>query len=170
MAPNRERLRDPVLWTNVSQVVKTVAAAVLAWVLAADVLGLAQPFLAPWAALLTVHATVYRIDEAWAMVRYARESGRLNPRRGAARPHGDAICAADADALEQVRADVQAASRALPPDASSRTEQGALLVNLRNIADAMGAVAEAQPVRPDAPDHPVMPRRGRASPERVSPY
>ena len=28
--------------------------------IARDVLGIAQPFLAPWAALLTVHATVYR--------------------------------------------------------------------------------------------------------------
>src|SRR4029079_11570601 len=56
----RDRLRDPVLWTDVSQVVKTVAAAVVAWVLAVEVFGLAQPFLAPWAALLTVHATVYR--------------------------------------------------------------------------------------------------------------
>src|SRR5215207_9981131 len=55
-----ERLRDPVLWTDVSQIVKTVVAAVLAWVIARDVLGIAQPFLAPWAALLTVHATVYR--------------------------------------------------------------------------------------------------------------
>ena len=32
----------------------------IAWVLALEVFGLAQPFLAPWAALLTVHATVYR--------------------------------------------------------------------------------------------------------------
>jgi uncharacterized membrane protein YgaE (UPF0421/DUF939 family) len=54
------RLRDPVLWSDVSQLLKTVAAAVLAWLMAAKVLGLAQPFLAPWAALLTVHATVYR--------------------------------------------------------------------------------------------------------------
>jgi hypothetical protein len=60
MAPLRERLRDPILWTDASQLLKTVAAAVIAWVIAADVLGLAQPFLAPWAALLTVHATVYR--------------------------------------------------------------------------------------------------------------
>jgi uncharacterized membrane protein YgaE (UPF0421/DUF939 family) len=55
-----ERLRDPVLWSETSQLVKTVAAAVLAWVIAAQVFGLVQPFLAPWAALLTVHATVYR--------------------------------------------------------------------------------------------------------------
>jgi uncharacterized membrane protein YccC len=56
----RDRLRDPVLWTDVSQLVKTVAAAVIAWVLAREVFGLSQSFLAPWAALLTVHATVYR--------------------------------------------------------------------------------------------------------------
>lgn len=36
------------------------AAAGLAWVVAKAVFGLPQPFLAPWAALLTVHATVYR--------------------------------------------------------------------------------------------------------------
>ena len=32
----------------------------LAWVIATDVLGLEQAFLAPWAAVLVVHATVYR--------------------------------------------------------------------------------------------------------------
>ena len=47
-------------WTDASQIVKTVGAAVIAWALAYHVFGLAQPFLAPWAALLTVHATVYR--------------------------------------------------------------------------------------------------------------
>ena len=31
-----------------------------AWVIAASVLDLQQPFLAPWSALLVVHATVYR--------------------------------------------------------------------------------------------------------------
>src|SRR5688572_632158 len=55
-----ERLRDPVLWTEVSQIAKTVAAAVLAWVIARDVVGIAQSFLAPLAALRTLHATVYR--------------------------------------------------------------------------------------------------------------
>jgi uncharacterized membrane protein YgaE (UPF0421/DUF939 family) len=55
-----ERVRDPVVWTGVSQLVKTAAAAVLAWVLAGHVFGIAQSFLAPWAALLTVNATVYR--------------------------------------------------------------------------------------------------------------
>ena len=55
-----QRLRDPVTWTNVSQLLKTVLAAVIAWVLASHVFDIEQAFLAPWAALLTVHATVYR--------------------------------------------------------------------------------------------------------------
>ena len=42
------------------QLVKTVAAAVIAWVVAVEVLSLPQSFLAPWAALLVVHPTVYR--------------------------------------------------------------------------------------------------------------
>lgn len=54
----RRRLRDPVLWADASQLAKTVLAAVVAWVLAVKVFHNAQPFLAPWAALLTVHATV----------------------------------------------------------------------------------------------------------------
>ena len=53
------RLRDPVTWTSVSQLLKTTLATVLAWVLAAQVLRLQQPYLAPWAALLTIHATVF---------------------------------------------------------------------------------------------------------------
>ncbi len=56
----RGRLRDPVTWHRATQLVKTVVAAVVAWVVAADLIGLPQPFLAPWAALLVVHATVYR--------------------------------------------------------------------------------------------------------------
>jgi uncharacterized membrane protein YccC len=56
----RARLRDPVWWTNALQIVKTVLAAVVAWVLAVHVFHIEQAFLAPWAALLTVHATVYR--------------------------------------------------------------------------------------------------------------
>jgi uncharacterized membrane protein YgaE (UPF0421/DUF939 family) len=55
-----EAVRDPIVWHDVTQLVKTVVAAVVAWVLAAEVLDLPQPFLAPWAALLVVHATVYR--------------------------------------------------------------------------------------------------------------
>jgi hypothetical protein len=60
MARVRDRLRDPVTWTDVLQLVKTAAAAVIAWKLAVELVGSAQPFLAPWAALLTVNATVYR--------------------------------------------------------------------------------------------------------------
>ncbi|HEX4691035.1 MAG TPA: aromatic acid exporter family protein [Solirubrobacteraceae bacterium] len=60
MTSLRATLRDPVLWTDASQLAKTVAAAVIAWVLANHAFGIAQPFLAPWAALLTVNATVYR--------------------------------------------------------------------------------------------------------------
>ena len=54
------KIRDPIFWNDVTQLLKTVIAAVVAWVLAASVLELPQPFLAPWAALLVVHATVYR--------------------------------------------------------------------------------------------------------------
>ena len=39
---------------------KAALAGVVAWVVAVQVLGLEQPFLAPWAAVLVVHATVYR--------------------------------------------------------------------------------------------------------------
>ena len=56
----RGRTHDPVFWNDVIQLLKTVLAAVLAWVLATEVFSLPQPFLAPWAALLVVHATVYR--------------------------------------------------------------------------------------------------------------
>lgn len=56
----REKLRDPVVWTEGIQVAKTVVAAVVAWIIAKQVFGLPQPFLAPWAALLVVHSTVYR--------------------------------------------------------------------------------------------------------------
>ena len=51
---------DPVRVVDVSQSAKTVLAGVLAWVMATEVLGLQQAFLAPWAAVLVVHATVYR--------------------------------------------------------------------------------------------------------------
>jgi uncharacterized membrane protein YgaE (UPF0421/DUF939 family) len=53
------RLRDPLVWTSASQLAKTVLAAVIAWVLAVHVLHVTQAFLAPWAALLTVQATVF---------------------------------------------------------------------------------------------------------------
>lgn len=53
-------VHDPIAWNDVLQLVKTAVAAVIAWVVAAETLGLPQPFLAPWSALLVVHATVYR--------------------------------------------------------------------------------------------------------------
>ena len=55
----RNRLRDPIMWTGVSQLLKTALATVIAWILAAQVFNLEQAYLAPWAALLTVHATVF---------------------------------------------------------------------------------------------------------------
>ncbi|MCF6376875.1 aromatic acid exporter family protein [Nocardioides KLBMP 9356] len=55
-----DRLSDPIWWNDCLQLAKTVLAAVAAWVIAASVLDLPQPFLAPWSALLVVHATVYR--------------------------------------------------------------------------------------------------------------
>jgi uncharacterized membrane protein YgaE (UPF0421/DUF939 family) len=51
-------LRDPLTWTSAAQLLKTVIAAVIAWILAVRVFGLSQGFMAPWAALLTVNATV----------------------------------------------------------------------------------------------------------------
>jgi uncharacterized membrane protein YccC len=54
------RWRDPVAWSEAIQLAKTATAAVIAWVVATTVLHLPQSFLAPWAALLVVHSTVYR--------------------------------------------------------------------------------------------------------------
>ena len=61
------RLGDPIFWNDVLQFLKTALAAIIAWVLASDVFGLPQPFLAPWAALLVVHATVFRSFSRGAM-------------------------------------------------------------------------------------------------------
>ncbi|MCF2573208.1 FUSC family protein [Brevibacterium sp. UCMA 11754] len=52
--------RRPDVVTDILQVVKTVIAATGAWWLSDNVLNSQMPFLAPWAALLTVHATVHR--------------------------------------------------------------------------------------------------------------
>ncbi len=56
----RARLRDPIFWADAIQLLKTVLASVVAWLVAVKVFHLPQSFLAPWAALLVVHATVYR--------------------------------------------------------------------------------------------------------------
>ncbi len=137
----------------------------------------------------------HEIDTAWATVRQARESGRLNPRLSAAarmrrsdafgdvlarleqavaetrsmartitradssvggdddfrarwvellRRAGAAVSDADSAALGEILADLEATA-----EGEHRPARGALLVNLRNILDAMGAVADAQPVRAD---------------------
>ncbi|WP_231442063.1 FUSC family protein [Brevibacterium zhoupengii] len=52
--------RRPDVVTDILQIVKTVIAATGAWWLSDNVLNSQMPFLAPWAALLTVHATVHR--------------------------------------------------------------------------------------------------------------
>jgi hypothetical protein len=54
------RLRDPMVQSDLLLLTKAAAAATAAWLLAVQVFTLPQPFLAPWSALLTVHATVYR--------------------------------------------------------------------------------------------------------------
>lgn len=56
----RQWARSPETATGLLQIVKTVVAATAAWALSVYVLQSEMPFLAPWTALLTVHATVYR--------------------------------------------------------------------------------------------------------------
>jgi uncharacterized membrane protein YgaE (UPF0421/DUF939 family) len=56
----RESVRDPLFYGGLTQTVKAAVAAVVAWVLATHLVGHSQAFLAPWSAVLTVHATVYR--------------------------------------------------------------------------------------------------------------
>lgn len=53
-------IASPVTQTDVLQLLKATIAAVAAWVLAELVWELKQAYLAPWVALLTVHATIYR--------------------------------------------------------------------------------------------------------------
>jgi uncharacterized membrane protein YgaE (UPF0421/DUF939 family) len=59
LASIMNRFRDPATWADASQVLKTTLAVVVSWVLAVHVFDLAQGFMAPWAALLTLQATVY---------------------------------------------------------------------------------------------------------------
>jgi len=56
----RRRAQSPGWKTDLLQMVKATVAAVVAWLLASQIDGLEQAFLAPWIALLTVHATVHR--------------------------------------------------------------------------------------------------------------
>jgi uncharacterized membrane protein YgaE (UPF0421/DUF939 family) len=48
------------MYAGLTQTVKTAVAGVVAWLLATHLVGESQAFLAPWSAVLTVHATVYR--------------------------------------------------------------------------------------------------------------
>lgn len=56
----REVVRRPEFLTDLLQILKSMAAATLAWWISVKLLDSALPFLAPWTALLTVHATVHR--------------------------------------------------------------------------------------------------------------
>lgn len=64
MSQGRKRmvghLRSHEVLTDAIQIVKCVIAGTSAWWLAVNVLESEVPFLAPWTALLTVHATIYR--------------------------------------------------------------------------------------------------------------
>ncbi len=146
------------------------------------------------------------IEQAWGVVRQARESGRLNPRRAAGdrmraaahfdaildrvehafaetcsmartirlastRPDdwdpsfrtpwlellqrsGDAVSGADRAAVDAARADLDAFAGELVGDelpAGFWPVCGALLVNLRNILEALGPAADAQPLEVPAP-------------------
>lgn len=56
----RELMHGPEFFTDLLQILKSVVAATAAWWFSVNVLDSPLPFLAPWTALLTVHATVHR--------------------------------------------------------------------------------------------------------------
>ncbi|MFK0248374.1 aromatic acid exporter family protein [Amycolatopsis azurea] len=78
MGDVRNRLTVPFGWVarafrvpgeerrSLVQTTKAAAAAVIAWIVATSVLQLPQPFLAPYAAVFLVQATVYRSLRGWA--------------------------------------------------------------------------------------------------------
>lgn len=70
-----EAVRSPEVTTDVLQILKTVAAATLAWWLAVNVLESEMPFLAPWVALLTVYPTVYQSLQRGAQTTVASWAG-----------------------------------------------------------------------------------------------
>jgi uncharacterized membrane protein YccC len=145
------------------------------------------------------------IDDAWSVVREARESGRWNPRPrarprarasegfgailerleqavaeirsmtrtiGRARTSGEqwdprfrdrwievlgrtggAVAQADVEALKQARAELDELTEELGRDDTHHRAwpvSGALILNLRNIIDALDVVADAQPVQVEA--------------------
>lgn len=60
---------------------------------------------------------------------------------------GEAVSGADAEGIRQICGDLEAVGAGLFEGGAGRPVHGALLVNLRNILEAMDAVAAAQPVR-----------------------
>lgn len=70
-------VREPELTTDLLQILKCTVAATAAWWFATAVLDSALPFLAPWTALLTVHATVYRSFSRGAQTTVASALGVL---------------------------------------------------------------------------------------------
>lgn len=54
------RWHSPESWTTLTQLVKMVIAATAAWWVSTAIFDAEFPFLAPWMALMTVHATAYR--------------------------------------------------------------------------------------------------------------
>ena len=114
------KLRDPVFWHGVTQLVKTVVAAVVAWVIAATTLELPQPFLAPWAALLVVHATVYRtfsrgLQQVVATVRGGAAGGRRGARARARTPSPSRCCSCSGCCSGRCRGSAPRRPRSPPP-------------------------------------------------------
>lgn len=70
-----DALRSPEAVTDGIQITKTVVAATAAWYVSTAVLGSPMPFLAPWTALLTVHATAYRSLSRGAQTTVASTAG-----------------------------------------------------------------------------------------------
>ena len=72
-----EAVRRPEVIDDLLQIFKCVVAATAAWWFALNILESELPFLAPWTALLTVHATVYRSLSAGAQTSAASGIGVL---------------------------------------------------------------------------------------------
>lgn len=70
-----DALSSPEGVTDLIQIAKSVVAATAAWFVSTTVLGSPMPFLAPWTALLTVHATAYRSLSRGAQTTVASTAG-----------------------------------------------------------------------------------------------
>jgi uncharacterized membrane protein YgaE (UPF0421/DUF939 family) len=110
------------------------------------------------------------VDRAWNVIEEARESGRFNPRRAVPQRmqaaerfvpivnllhrSGTAVSDADTDEVGAARAELRALANRLAVDELHDglwPVYGALLINLRNVLDALDAVVEAQPVQVASP-------------------